>query len=192
MQIDVVFNQAHLTVIALASRSSDSRLPSVSNNSRLPLQFFTKVNANYGLWTACPSLGSFRSAAAYDGRSWTFQEEVLSRRCLYLTEMQAYYTCPFRRVPFQENGRYMEEVKGHTEGDVDNQTLWPEASTSPWSWQQVFVNYALLLERYSSRVLSCETDIVHAFSGIMGKFEEYCGDQSLFGLPESILDVSLL
>lgn len=41
-----------------------------------------------------PALSVLREQSSYETRGWTFQEELLSMRCLYLTEAQAYFRCP--------------------------------------------------------------------------------------------------
>jgi len=187
MQMDAIYSQAHLTIVALSSQNSESKLPGVSQGSRSPIRAFAKVDPNYGFASIPPQLGELLDSSVYEERGWTFQERLLSKRCLYLTDFQAYFTCSTLSNPIREDG--LTEIFGLGEAD---RPKWPETQNGTWTWEQGFRNYVWLLQRYTTRKLSYEKDIINAFSGLSAILQHRCGGSFIYGLPESIFDVALL
>ncbi len=97
LKMDMIYNRALLTVIALSGEHADSGLPGVSKDSRPPigpLEYFpTNGNDSLSITIQHPGLGLKVKDSIYATRGWTYQERLLSPRRLYLTESQAYYHC---------------------------------------------------------------------------------------------------
>ncbi|PVH69347.1 HET-domain-containing protein, partial [Cadophora sp. DSE1049] len=93
-QIDnmsVIYSESILTIIALTASDAARGLAGVDNNSR-PLKVVS-VTENSSLSAHTQNLRVLRDSSVYKTRAWTFQEEVMSRRRLYITDWQYYLAC---------------------------------------------------------------------------------------------------
>ncbi|KAF2495265.1 HET-domain-containing protein [Lophium mytilinum] len=107
----------------------------------------------------------------WNTRGWTYQERVLSRRAIYITEFQAYFLC--RRDAEQEDvGEF-------------------GATVNPWNFH-LPAQYFTTVVDYTSRDLSFGSDILNAFAGIGNIFAKEQGAPLIFGLPERFLSQALL
>ena len=97
LKMDIIYNQALLTVVALSGEHADAGLPGVSKDSRSPIgpleHFPTSGNDTLCFTIQHPGLGLKVRDSIYATRGWTYQERLLSPRRLYLTESQAYFHC---------------------------------------------------------------------------------------------------
>ena len=90
-QMDLVYRNAQVTIIAAAGDSPDYGLPGVSR-PRKSRQVQAKINEilltsfNCNPWKLVQD-------SKWNSRGWTFQEAYLSRRRLYFTEEQVIYEC---------------------------------------------------------------------------------------------------
>ena len=107
----------------------------------------------------------------WNTRGWTYQERILSRRAIYITEWQAYWICN-RHSSQEEIGEIM-------------------ASYNPWDLHK-FSMYAVTVAEYTSRNLTFESDILNAFAGIGSQFTKKMGKPLLHGLPERYFSKALL
>ena len=93
-QMDRIYSSSILTIVAAAGSNANTGLPGLQENSRIPFQL-TKRVGSYILRTALPSdprIGIIDSAP-WNQRGWTYQERLLSRRCLIFTFHQIYFQC---------------------------------------------------------------------------------------------------
>jgi hypothetical protein len=110
--MDVVYNKAFATVVAIHGASADAGLPGARPGARPPRRIETLVveagsrDLDYGpdggdsnekvtlhLVATPPLLHFALEASRWDTRGWTFQERLLSRRCLYFSEHYVYFQC---------------------------------------------------------------------------------------------------
>jgi hypothetical protein len=94
-QMDVIYSQSVLTLVALSSEDAGSSLPGVCEGTRsfFKAKEYAFDTYIYGFYLRLLELSE---ATVYESRGWTFQERLLSRRCLFLTESDMYYTCHSR------------------------------------------------------------------------------------------------
>jgi hypothetical protein len=107
----------------------------------------------------------------WNTRGWTYQERILSRRAIYITEWQTYFLC--------YRGAEQEEIGGFA------------ASVNPWDLH-LFSTYSTTVMDYTSRNLTFGSDILNAFTGIGNHFEAATGKPLLYGLPERYFAQALL
>lgn len=91
-KMDSIYEAATMTIIVAPSPDSPPGLPGISRERRMLEQIIAKV----GRWTwtsTLPHLSAAISSTAWKTRGWTFQEAVLSTRCLYFTDVQVYFVC---------------------------------------------------------------------------------------------------
>ncbi|PWY88863.1 hypothetical protein BO94DRAFT_574865 [Aspergillus sclerotioniger CBS 115572] len=101
---------------------------------------------------ACTSRPSLCfTASRYTSRGWTFQEVLLSPRRLFISDRQAYFTC------MEGNGAHCEDR---------NHTLDYLSFKQVYGLTDRLGLYGGLVESYTRRTLTYDSDILDAFSGI--------------------------
>ena len=56
----------------------------------------------------------------------------------------------------------------------------------------VFAEYTRVIEEYTYREISYESDVLNLFAGLLYIFSRFFRCKTLLGLPEGLLDVALL
>jgi hypothetical protein len=108
-------------------------------------------------------------ASHWDTRGWTYQEALLSRRCLVFTDTQVYLQCLTGHL--------------HEHGGQEYRT-WHDCRIFPdggFGSGRLAI-YTRLCE-YWHRNLSYETDIINAFSGIFQVFSKLWRIHHFYGIP---------
>lgn len=181
-----IYNRALITLVALHGDNAESGLPGVRPNTRR----YDSLGSDCGL--EITTRGAFSDSlgtSTYNSRAWTFQERLLSRRCLYFTGPQAYLCC--NRCTWQEDRSESHEPL-RSDGDGRHlQTLLSTRARSE-SWAASLKRYARMVESYAPKRLTFPWDALDAFAGVARVFEEHCGWTMLCGLPEAFLEHTLL
>jgi hypothetical protein len=85
-----------LTLDAAHGTDANASLPGTLLGSRHILQHFAtfeKENNTVTLMTGQPLYEDMMNVSVWNTRGWTFQEKLLSRRCLIFTTEQTYFAC---------------------------------------------------------------------------------------------------
>lgn len=186
-----IYARSILTIVAAASNDTSSGLPGIDPQARSfqrnsgPLRGGTLLR----MCTPKPESNRFHGYQHYltnskwNNRGWTFQEKMLSRRCLFFMEEQVYWEC--------QCASWCEETC--LEAGPVTRCIWPgkpmffsnedfpagqrmlgEDSTRPFSD---------LVREYTSRSLTFERDSYKAFSGLVQILEQLTGAKFLHGIP---------
>jgi hypothetical protein len=92
--MDRIYRRAVMTTIAMSGTAAHAGLPGVKPFSKKATGPIESIERNkFCLTTKQLELKDIIDLSAYEERAWTFQERLLSRRCLYLTDWQAYFSC---------------------------------------------------------------------------------------------------
>ncbi|CZR56913.1 uncharacterized protein PAC_06802 [Phialocephala subalpina] len=120
------------------------------------------------------------SGCKWDTRGWTFQEKVLSTRMLIFTENTTFFRCNSSLFPSSSQ-------PGSESADPRPQSQPETATLNPNSELE---KYTKLVEQYSTRNLSFQSDALKAFSGILGLFATLNQKSNTFtyGLPVAAFD----
>ena len=87
-----VYRGAYITLIALSCKSADTGLPRFSSNEPFCPQLSCRIGGKR-LVGLMPTLSHHIWRSHWGSRAWTFQEALLSPRCLYLSNYQLYFQC---------------------------------------------------------------------------------------------------
>jgi hypothetical protein len=90
--MDIVYGAAFLTVVSGTGHDSWAGLPGVRPASRNITQYVESVQGVKLVSTQMPFVPAIR-VSGWNGRAWTFQERVLSKRLLIFTKYQAFFNC---------------------------------------------------------------------------------------------------
>jgi hypothetical protein len=108
--MDIIYGMAVFTLVAAVDPAKATGLPGVRGRPRASfLENDTRLFHAEGSYI---DLNFFVTVdrSTWNTRGWTFQERVLSKRCIYITNYQAYFTCP-RLLIQEELGEYPQEDK---------------------------------------------------------------------------------
>ena len=90
-QMDLIYANAHLTIIAAAGQDPQHGLSGVRGTWRKP-QLHLAVS-HHSLISTLPGISWAVEDSKWSSRGWTYQEGLLSRRRLIFTKYQTYYEC---------------------------------------------------------------------------------------------------
>ena len=121
-------------------------------------------------------------------RAWTFQEGVLSKSLLFISDQQIYFQC--------RSAYYTEDFIGeHDRTGLSSGAINPferEITEIQDAYSPKFNIYESLVKDYSNRQLSYHSDALNAFTGIIGAIQRLFEWQFISSLPEEVFDLSIL
>ncbi|EXJ95641.1 hypothetical protein A1O1_00763 [Capronia coronata CBS 617.96] len=177
---DWVYARAALTVVAGSGKDANAGLPGVRKESRKFHQEIEEVKPGLRLMVSHLA-EDYISTSQWDSRAWTFQERMLSRRCLLFVNGRIYYQC--RRTTFCEDME-LPPSNGWSLDSIDMPTrIFRE---------KPFVQFTSAVELYTRRDLTNPMDILNAFEGVQLVLEKRIGAKIYFGALETMLDSSLI
>ena len=207
-----IYQGAYMTIIAMSGTSANAGLARVGHTPIVQhqAQFRTKSGTVVGIG---PTLGYLISQMPWAKRAWTFQEAILSQRCLYLTEFQAYFECNAMQCcesldilqcceSFEDSRLSVSQDPYEYTNYKINHVFKP---AGPGELRNPFVpglitgdteslrRYGTLVEKYKTRVLTYESDAINAFASILQAMEgSFFPSGFVLGLPVSALHCALL
>ncbi|GAT27639.1 hypothetical protein RIB2604_02113330 [Aspergillus luchuensis] len=162
-----IYNQSYLTLIAMAGSDAHYGLPGTNGQRRSP-QWTGQIQGIY-LLKDIDAYDKICRSSKWQTRGWTFQEAILSPRLLVFTDQGVFYHCHGKTALEDE------DCPDH---------YFPFSNVQiPWS------KYPDLLGEFTSRDLTCKSDILFAFSGIL---HFLYGQNHHYGLPFSDFSRALL
>lgn len=206
-KMDIVYSQALLTIVALSAKDAAGCLPGVRPGTRIPALSMEEIGSIKMTARPPQSLADHMSCSVWDTRTWTFQERMLSKRCLFFADHQVYSHCHSEENIYGDLGYpdLPEVLEGQNatfnslgylfEEDTTvatRQTTFFRDSFRYKTWFETFDSYRRLVNQYTKRKLSHQGDALNAISGILTIFHLRFGRESLCGLPEQVFDLALL
>ncbi|KAI2470987.1 HET-domain-containing protein [Annulohypoxylon bovei var. microspora] len=210
-QMDRVYASALMTIVpALRTLDPDkacSGLPRYNPKVKTREQ---KVTVVQGMHLAVPFeavFGMINEKTRWSTRAWTYQECLISRRILFLTESQAYFQC--RHSIFCEDCR----------GEIDSTDVYFAPGTNLWnpgaletSGGRLQLNFGTLhlprepyatderaimaylnyVQYYSFRKSTQISDSLNAFRAIQNVLGDTMQTSFWYGMPEKYFDIALL
>ncbi|KAI3325241.1 hypothetical protein HD806DRAFT_533834 [Xylariaceae sp. AK1471] len=183
--MDSIYSSAILTIVS-DTNSADSGIPGISI-PRDPPQVTLKHGTKTYISTKLP-FGRALSDSCWESRAWCLQEKVFSRRLLVFTGTQAFYHC-ISTTWFEDT---IMELREHNHASVSIAEQARPSSKRPWQpghtayeahQKNSSRSFWSLIEVYTQRQLSFESDSIRAFSGILNSLESEYGPAH-WGVPE--------
>lgn len=185
-----VYDRAALTLVACNGVSAGDNLPGVQYNSRRLTNLASIGNTDLHLSNSRVFKHDV-DQSVYNTRGWTFQERLLSRRCLYFTPTQVVLECDCgvwsedKANERHPSDRSCERISGSSiNRDLKN--------LSSFTRRQRLLQYKWIIEEFSKKDLTISNDILDAFAGISAALKNLCGWDMTFGLPVQLLNRTLL
>ncbi|KAI1817711.1 heterokaryon incompatibility protein-domain-containing protein [Poronia punctata] len=168
--MDAVYQNAELTLIAAAGRDETYGLPGVGTKPRSRQPVLRKHGVTV-IWSMRDPHQSINSSH-WSTRGWTFQEAILSPRRLVFTDEQVYFECrtmncfeslysPLDRLHIKRKSKTYEDLRGGVFSGNRGYRFGKPETFSQYLWN---------VEEYSSRTLRYDEDALRAFQGIIRRF----------------------
>jgi hypothetical protein len=182
--MDRVYGNAFLTICAADDPDGSAGLVGLDPSQRRFRQHIETCTPGVRLMVAHVSETYIRNSN-WNKRAWTFQERLLSRRCLLFTKGRVYFQC--RSSAMSEDIVTERKGAGWSIELVNS----PLQILSALDGRAVQV-YIKTVELYTSRQLTRPEDILSAFSGISNLVERALRAEFIYGLPNTHFDWALL
>ncbi|SPJ88048.1 uncharacterized protein FTOL_12517 [Fusarium torulosum] len=93
-KMHLIYEEASFTIVAAGGQDANKPLAGLfSPRSPEPVAELVLRNESITIASARPALPDLLAQTTWAKRGWTFQEDVLSRCCLYFTETEVFYSC---------------------------------------------------------------------------------------------------
>ena len=214
--MDAVYGSAVLTIVAASGDNADVGLHGVRRRhfeqaerpgrpreiSQLSASMCGKIEV------VAPVLDQQNwMMSEWSARAWTYQEQLLSRRLLAFSDNRVMWHCRcmtcHEDMPAAETGYEQVEVpwldlKPQYLG-VGTESYWRDGSTEVTRHglthvvrSGTFSEYARMIEQYSPRKITYESDAINALAGLLRIFSLCFQAECIYGLPTNLLDVAFL
>jgi hypothetical protein len=172
-QMHLIYRSAQITIIAGGSMDASSGLVGVST-PRANMQIkgrYDKLNLmTFSVWP----WGSVLYTGGWNDRGWTLQESYFSQRRLIFTDEQVLFDCD----------------RGVISEDLQHSQIPYLQSLEKWQQDSNGHDIYNMIEKYSTRVLTHDQDILNAFDGILADFDQQePPTRSHWGIP-LVIDAS--
>ncbi|OJA14029.1 hypothetical protein AZE42_06470, partial [Rhizopogon vesiculosus] len=160
--MDLIYGSSVFTIFAACCTSARDPLPGVRPGTRHPQQQVTKIQ---GLHLAVPnSLNEVIARSAWNQRGWTYQEVMLSRRCIFVTAYQVYFEC--KEDQWCEGA--VAEPVGHSRTTIHGGRGGREFARVQQSDSIAYLqDYKNIIHTITQRRLTVESDIVDAITALL-------------------------
>lgn len=170
-QMNVIYENAELTIVAAAGVDETYGLPGVGQRPRTP-QGAATFNGLSVISTMKDPHISIRSSR-WASRGWTFQEALLSRRRLFFTDQQLYFECDAMNCfeSIHNLWRRNDVLRVGLFGRGTDKT-YGENVPGKSTLRGRFLQYLSAVKDYSSRELTYDSDSLIAFEGIIQRYSK--------------------
>jgi hypothetical protein len=205
LQMHRIYSTAYATIVQHSGDDASSGLPGVRKDTRsmLATEAFPRGRAMIAVENF--SVPGVLQESVHSTRGWTMQEVLVSNRCLHFFNKQLTFVCAeeyvqdWRSVDLNAASEDIHRTK------LSKDVLWqmnPLAEsteldiTGPHGfhakWLRYFGIYARIMSDYTTRRLSYESDILHAFHGLSSALNRLGAGRFFYGLPSASFDHALL
>ena len=215
--MDRVYSGAICTIVAAQGATANSGIEGIrqqyvpqvgqpASQQRKLQQVQAGLKGDLSLIAPLPAQNHQLDDSVWNLRAWTFQERLLSRRLVVFTHGQMIWHCrgmicredmsvEDSGVPYpqlQWLSLRPQHMGVDTGSKIDRSTETTRYGATRLVRSAVFAEYTKVIEEYTHREISYESDVLNAFAGLLHIFSRFFRCKTLLGLPESLLDVALL
>ncbi|KAK3368709.1 heterokaryon incompatibility protein-domain-containing protein [Podospora didyma] len=208
--MDDIYNNAVTTLIAADGNDAEAGIRGWGEPHRRgrPIEPTTVVDNDGGqtlrLSICPPSLTEEVRQSKWSTRGWTFQEQHLSRRCVYFTREEVFFACVDgqRRESYYLSSKSADKIELRTGPPWWTNNLRHDPDPTPYHYlgdpSVLDVHdYQVAVQAYSRMDLSHLSDALNAFAGVFNRFNKAAGGGVLSlvqsqGIPVQFLHQGLL
>lgn len=175
--MDEIYSNAYFTIIAAAGTTARDGLPGISGVSRID-QVEVKADGCTFLEILCVP-DAIRSST-WATRAWTYQEGLLSKRCLIFTERGVLYRCADRRIDESVQRLVPKGTNAYMRHDYLPRLLRTDLHIG------AIVDVREHILQYTQRHLTYPQDSLNAFLGVLrdhGRLDAPAPVKHIWGVP---------
>lgn len=166
-----IYENATLTIVAASGQDSDAGLPGAEQRPRSAglSSTFASKGTPITLLSSPSSLTAHVKKSAWAYRAWTYQEHMLSHRCMYFTNDEVFLSCG--HAIFRES--YILPGDSSQSRQYERKSRQRPSSTHDRLREQIPLDsrdYWKTVSGYSGRSLTRVGDRLDAFCGLLPKF----------------------
>jgi len=179
-----IYSGAFATIVAMQGRSADSGLPRVGSVSGVP-QLSIEFSRGNRMVECFPPLDGRVGESRWARRGWTYQEGLLSRRCILFDAAEVYFCCAVADCSEScPNAGSLFTVPREIRDPLAPHELHHSVETA----------YEEVVSTYGFRELTREEDAINAVSGVLSYLQTHDFYKTGFfqGLPRRDLQRALL
>jgi hypothetical protein len=184
LQIDnmrLVYECASLTIVAIDGVNAEAGLSGVSRRLQQRYQPVVDICDYRLMATFVDPVSDNHGTAPWGSRAWTFQEGILSRRCVFFDQKHITMRC------LQESFHDTMEVdvrEDRVPTLQDDRYFWENGfGLDIHSQQWDFLNFDSLIASYSRGKLTLQSDVLKACTGVLNQITTSTGVGFLWGMP---------
>ncbi|KAL9616200.1 MAG: hypothetical protein Q9160_008911 [Pyrenula sp. 1 TL-2023] len=184
-----IYTGASICIVACSGVDSHSGLPGVSSPRRLNHGCQVKIKEGLTIGFPQPSLRELLDQYKWMNRAWTYQELILSRRCLLFTESEIFFYCASSTSRESHLGPKHEQWARSDSLDallIGNANVMNNNAASLKAGVP-HNTYIAAVDEYSRRELSYQTDGLNAFQGLSTLLGQLIGTEMIYGCPKNML-----
>lgn len=178
-QMDLVYQCATCTIVALTGKDSLYGLPGVSSPRRWNFTNNVEVGNINLVGQQAPSFIQCFQQSRWATRGWTFQELLFSHRLLFFTEYGVHFV--HQGV---KGERIQSEANSVSSNSPRSSSISPRLRSFPSRNE-----YWFSLEEYMTRSLKYSSDTIPAISGALNAI---FGDDTIWGMPLHHIDQAMV
>lgn len=200
--MSIIYQGAYATIVAFSGNSADGGLPRVGNTGTQYRQLSCEINGTQ-LVSFGPTLSQLAWVLPWARRSWTYQEAILSTRCIYISDYHTYFECNAMTCceTLDETQSSVHQAL-HDENWYRGENRFQKVNTgvlrSPLSAnvdleENALGLYSIYARLYSLRSMTKQSDAWLAFSGIIQALEKTTYKTGMsWALPNEDMNWALL
>ena len=183
--MDTVYSNAYFTICAADGENPSAGLRGMHSNERQFSQHMELYAPGLRLMASYLAK-TYIQNSTWNTRAWTFQERLLSRRCVFFADSRVFFQC--RSAAMREDIIAEEALGWSIEHALDPIETLDNLDT------RALQIYMRSIQLYTSRKLTKPEDILNAFTGVGNLISSSLGSNTslTWGLPTTHFDFALL
>lgn len=197
-----IYRDAYACIVSMCGSSMNDGLARVDGSSRVTHPQLSCSIDGMRLVGLFPTLSQQTHNTKWGSRSWTLQESLLSHRCIYISDHQAYFECNAMQCSesldasgswIHNTDRTLADVRSDEAGAKYGHGVLRNTLVGHGVPGDHMMVYGTLVSLYSWRSMTKSSDALNAFSGILQHLKELAYVDGFFwGLPLSTFRWSVL
>lgn len=179
-----IYTRAVVCIVAACGEHADAGFPGFDQQRTKFPQNPTKLEEDFVLGCDLMPAEEVMAGAKWSSRGWTYQESMLSRRCIIITESEVFYQC----TQLAKRESWLNEP-------ANARIYFPIVPSFPDMLKKcskdfrghLFTLYRSCVEEYTKRSLTYDSDCLNAFEGILIHLRQELGTDMVLGLPRKML-----
>lgn len=199
--MDSIYSRASLTIVAAAGSHADAGIPGLQPETRSRKQHLVQVSDDLTLVALHTDTDRSAKATTWNTRGWTYQERLLSKRCVFsFPDGSVSFQCSkavwgedyYAETPLLKRCAPMMDISLNRSWMAPGGAKERGAPTVHVTNTPYLHEYCRLVEEYTGRNMSYASDRLLGISGVLDVLRREFGLYFIHGLPEILIYVALL